>query len=502
MNRPNRDARRPPEFSLPSLCQRLGVEEPERFRSFGFSGVTCRGSETRPGDLFVVMDEYLRYNIWENGEQHLTEALDRGAVAVIAEKELPGVPVPVLKVADARLALADAARLVTGEPDQAIDLIGVTGTNGKTTTTVLTAHLLQVSRGSAASMGTLGVFLNGKKFEEGEYTTDLIHITCQRLARLREKGVRAAAMEVSSHALALDRVARLQFRVAVLTNLTRDHLDFHGDMERYQAAKQRLFAELGPGATAVLNVDDPRCEAFALVCKDRRVVRYSASGKTADLRAKQITCSPAGTSFVLEARNERYEVKSPLIGRFQVANILAALGVVYALEFPLGPAVTAIANFQPVPGRMQTVPLPNGATGVVDFAHNPDGLANLVENCRSLTSGKIHLVFGCGGDRDRGKRPMMGAAAAAGADVCWITSDNPRTEDPDRIIADILEGMPRDPAPKIEPDREKAIRSAYAATTQGDLLVVAGKGHEPYQLVGDKKIPFSDQAILTSLSVQ
>ncbi len=466
------------------------------------SGVACRAREVRAGDLFVVMDEYLSYNTWETGRSHVEEALARGAVALVTEEVLADVAVPQILVADARRALAAVSRRFWRCPDEEVALIGVTGTNGKTTTAQLCAHLLQPAFGKTASMGTLGVFLNGDKIEEGEYTTDLAHVQFRRLRRLAGEGVGAAMMEVSSHALALDRVAEMRFRAAILTNLTRDHLDFHGSAEAYGEAKRKLFRGLAADGIGVINADDPAARSFAEVCPGR-VVFYSANGfAEADVRAEGIDCSPAGTRFVLVAGGRRFPVASSLIGRFQVDNILAAAATIYGLGLDLEAALERVGSFAPVPGRMEKTRLPNGATAVVDFAHNPDGLANLLGNCRGLAEGRIHLVFGCGGDRDRGKRVIMGRIAAEGADVCWVTSDNPRTEDPERIAADILEGFAgADLEPRVELDRETAIRKAYAETRAGDLLVVAGKGHERYQLIGDKKIPFSDAAVVAGLSV-
>lgn len=465
------------------------------------SGVSCRAGEVREGDVFVVVDEYLTYNVWQEGRSQVGEALQGGAVALIVGERLPEVEVPQLVVENGRRALAVVSRRFYGCPDEEVALVGITGTNGKTTTSQLCAHVLGAVYPRTASMGTLGVFLNGEKLEAGEYTTDLIHVQCERLRSLAQRGVGAATMEVSSHALALDRVAGLRFRAAVLTNLTRDHLDFHGSAEAYGEAKRQLFAGLDREGVGVINADDPAASVFAAACRGP-VVRYSSRGaEGAEVRASRIECSPERTCFRLSAGGREFLVESRLIGRFQVDNILAALAVVYGLGHDLEPAVARVAGFSPVAGRMERTALPNGATAIVDFAHNPDGLANVMENCRELTDGRLHLVFGCGGDRDRGKRAIMGQIASREADVCWVTSDNPRTEDPERIVADILEGFMDGGAgrPRVELDRDAAIRRAYQETRRGDLLVVAGKGHEAFQLVKGEKVPFSDAAVLRSL---
>jgi UDP-N-acetylmuramoyl-L-alanyl-D-glutamate--2,6-diaminopimelate ligase len=489
----------PKQTRLQDVEQWLGLPS-SQMGEVGVSGVACRVQEVKAGDVFVLIDEYLTYNVWQNGRVHVAEALERGAVALVVEEFLPNVAAPQIRVSNARLALATIARRFYRSPDTELALVGITGTNGKTTTTQLCAHLLRTGGGQTASMGTLGVFLNGEKLEAGEYTTDLITVTCRRLRALVDRGVTAAAMEVSSHALALDRVAELRFRVAVLTNLTRDHLDFHGTAEAYGAAKRRLFEGLGPEGVGVIHADDGAADWFASACPGR-VIRYSSRGAPgAEVRAKEVECSPVGSRFRLEAGGRDYRVESRLIGRFQVDNMLAALAVLHGLGYDLKAAAEAMGEFRPVMGRMEKVALPNGATAIIDFAHNPDGLANLLENCRELTTGRIYLVFGCGGDRDRGKRPIMGRIAALGADVCWVTSDNPRMEDPDRIIADVLEGCREaGVTPRVEADRAGAIRSAYRETRAGDLLVVAGKGHEAFQLVRGETIPFSDTGVVGSL---
>lgn len=491
----------PQHVCLNDLRMWLGLPQEVTGAEPTLSGISCRHHEVRAGDVFAVVEEYLTYNIWVNGRSHVEEALRRGAAALIVEELLSDVPVPQLRVPNARLALATVARRLYRCPDEEIGLVGITGTNGKTTTSQLCAHLVRSTGEKTASMGTLGVFLNGEKIEDGEYTTDLIHVTCDRLRSLADQGVTSASMEISSHALTLDRVAELRFRAAVLTNLTRDHLDFHGSVEAYAEAKRKLFLGLDPAGVGVINADDPAAGFFAKACPERVVLFSSRGAERAEIRATNIACSPDRTRFRLEVAGQGYDIESRLIGRFQVDNILAAFAVLHSLGYALEPALEGIRDFTPVSGRMEKTALPNGATAIVDFAHNPDGLANLLENCRKLTTGKLHLVFGCGGDRDRGKRPMMGRIAAAGADVCWVTSDNPRTEDPERIIADVLDGFSGSPKPppRMEADRDAAIRRAYRETRTGDLLVVAGKGHEAYQLINGKKLPFSDAAVVASL---
>lgn len=459
--------------------------------------LSCHPDRVTSEDCFGIFPEYFEYNQWS--EASVGEAAARRCQprVVVARAPLEGYGGIVLEVANPRQAFGRLARVFHGEPDRKMPVIGVTGTNGKTTTTHLIAHLVQRLAGSAGGMGTLGTFRNAESWRPGEFTTDLALPTMATLARFAERGTAAVAMEVSSHALALDRVSDLGFRVAVLTNIARDHLDFHGSQEAYVSAKERLFRELETTSTAVLNADD------GLVTRIRgstraAVVTYGWH-RGADWRVDDLELRRDGATIRVKTGGESFRFGTRLVGRFQVANVLAAAAAVAALGFAPSEILAAVEDFSSVKGRMEALGLKSGATAIIDYAHNPDGLDNLLSNCRAMRPRRLLLVFGCGGDRDRGKRPLMGAIAAAGADRIWVTSDNPRTEEPGRIVADILEGMTSGTAAEVEVDRAAAIRLAWAAAGPGDLLVIAGKGHEDYQIVGTSRTPFSDRGALLTL---
>jgi UDP-N-acetylmuramoyl-L-alanyl-D-glutamate--2,6-diaminopimelate ligase len=479
--------------------------QPERLinpRPAEVRAVACHpGQVDGPGCLFACIDEFLLYNRWQTWRTHLEALPALELAAVMVPEPVEGWDIPQLVCRDPRRALGLAARLVAGRPDERLQLLGVTGTNGKTTTTRLLAHLLHHAGRPCGSIGTLGIELAGPGgfASPGTYTTPLAPDLYRSLARMRQAGAAAAAMEVSSHALALERVAGLAFDGAILTNIERDHLDFHGTVAAYAEAKQRLFSRVKPDGWCVLNRHSPHCDAFAASASGR-VRTYGFDDAPADVQADNLDLRPDGSAFTVHVAGQSQRFHCRLAGAFQVENALAAITLAQALGHPLEALAAAMADFPPVCGRMEQILLPNGCTAIVDYAHNPDGLAHLLGACRRFCAGRLHVVFGCGGDRDKGKRPIMGAIAARLADVCWVTSDNPRTEDPDAIIDDVLAGMDATAVGlQRVPDRAAAIRAAYAATAPGDILVVAGKGHEDYQIVGLEKLPFSDQEILRGL---
>lgn len=485
------------------LSQVLEVTGPHTllgFRECPVAGVACHPEAvTGPGFLFVCMDEYLEYNRWQTWRSHLEVLPALGLAAVVAMEPVEGLPIPQLVVADPRKALGRIARLMEGNPDAGLRMIGVTGTNGKTTTTRLLAHLLSGLGEPCGSLGTLGVELSGQFQEPGTYTTPLSPQLYRHLARFQAAGARAVAMEVSSHALALDRTEGLSYAAALLTNVERDHLDFHGTVEAYAEAKRRLFSHVGPGGWSVLNRHCPYWESFAAKAGGT-VVTYGREGSGADVEARDVHLAPDGSRFSIRYHGRSTPFTSRLAGSFQVENTLAAVTLAVVLGYDLADIAAVLASFPPVCGRMEQIPLANGCTAIVDYAHNPDGLRHLLRASRHFCRGRLHVVFGCGGDRDKGKRPIMGQLASELADVCWVTSDNPRTEDPASIIRDVLAGMPAGGAQiHEEADRRRAIEEAAAACRPGDVLVVAGKGHEDYQLIGLVKTPFSDQAVLRSL---
>jgi UDP-N-acetylmuramoyl-L-alanyl-D-glutamate--2,6-diaminopimelate ligase len=462
--------------------------------------VACHPSEVRgPNCLFVCINEYLEYNRWQTWRTHLEALPSLGVKMLVVPEPIHGLDIPQLVTPNPRKALGQVARLINGYPDLYTRVYGVTGTNGKTTTTRLLAHLLSRLGESCASIGTLGTLLENVVEEPGTYTTPLAPRLFHELASLREAGAESVAMEVSSHGLALDRVEGMAFEAALLTNIERDHLDFHGTREAYAEAKQRLFSRVRNTGWCVLNKASPYCEAFA-ASSSGQVVTYGEAGSAADLELVDYELKASHSLFHTRYEGETWAFQTRLVGAFQIENAMAAIALLAAKGHDGESIAGALASFPSVCGRMEQFAMPNGATAIVDYAHNPDGLKHLLENGRLLCKGRLHLVFGCGGDRDRGKRSLMGGLAARLADVAWVTSDNPRTEDPGRIIADILEGCSGGPARfQTEPDREKAIEAAYAATGQDDIVLIAGKGHEDYQIIGHTRHPFSDQAIIRRL---
>ena len=478
------DARSIAERARPSVPDLTGVVHDSRAVSPGAVFVAIRGQRA-------------------DGVEYAAQAIARGAAAVVAETPAPaGVSVPWLRTTDSRLALAELASIFHGRPSEELTVVGVTGTNGKTTITYLLASVFDAAGLPCGRIGTVTVRVGPAPGDE----RDASHTTpesseLQRLLReMADRGCRACAIEVSSHALVLHRVAYLRFAAAIFTNLTRDHLDFHHDMQHYFEAKRRLFEMLPAGAPAIVNVDDPR--GVELSRGLPRVLTY-AIDRPADVRATGVHASLDGLAFDVETPRGVIALRSPLVGRPNVYNILAVVGAAVGLDLPLPAIQEGIARLAHVPGRFQVVSsAADNIRVIVDYAHTDDALKNLLETARPLTHGRLITVFGCGGDRDRTKRPLMGAVASRLSDLVVLTSDNPRSEDPDRIIEEIKLGIvpPADPgAPKraatpfvTHTDRRVAIDQAIRSARPGDLVLIAGKGHEKYQVIGSRTLPFDD----------
>jgi UDP-N-acetylmuramoyl-L-alanyl-D-glutamate--2,6-diaminopimelate ligase len=397
-------------------------------------------------------------------------------------------------VTDGRRAAALAAARVYGEPQRALRLVGVTGTNGKTTSVWLLRHLLG-SEGGAASIGTLGAIRpEGSVIEGSEALTTPGPVQLARtLRQLVDAGARWLAMEVSSHALDQGRVASLAFDVALFTNLTRDHLDYHGTLERYLAAKRTLVSLLTADGAAVTNADDPAWRGLG--AEAPRAVSFGAA-PAADVRFSDVQVDARGAGFVLHTPAGRAAAHIPLLGEFNVQNAAGAAATCLAAGLELGRVVAGLATVPQVPGRLEriaTKPCPV----LRDYAHTPDALERALAALRPLTAGRLIVVFGAGGDRDRGKRPLMGQVASAGADVAIVTSDNPRTEDPESIIAEIMTGM--DGRQQRIVDRRAAIAHALDSAGAGDIVLLAGKGHENYQILGTEKHPFDERIVVAEL---
>jgi UDP-N-acetylmuramoyl-L-alanyl-D-glutamate--2,6-diaminopimelate ligase len=438
-----------------------------------------------------------------DGTAFAAEAMTRGALAVVAEVPAPpGTSTLWIQTTNARMALAELANILYGRPSESLTLVGVTGTNGKTTTTYLMASVFDAAGMPSGRLGTVSFRVGPDAADE----RDASHTTpeapeIQRLLRdMVARGCQACAMEVSSHALVLHRVAHMRFAAGIFTNLTRDHLDFHGDMQQYFAAKRRLFELLPAGAPAIVNVDDPR---GAEIAQGRSPVVTYGIARPADVRASSIHSSLEGLAFDIESPSGPLTIRSPLVGRPNAYNILATAAAAIALGLPTAAIERGIAALENVPGRFQVVSSGTDLVRVVvDYAHTDDALRNLLETARPLAEGRLITVFGCGGDRDRTKRPLMGAVAARLSDLVVLTSDNPRSEDPNRIIDEITRGLAPTPEPGgpqrpgtayvANPDRRAAIEHAIRTAQPGDLVLIAGKGHEKYQIVGDRALPFDD----------
>jgi UDP-N-acetylmuramoyl-L-alanyl-D-glutamate--2,6-diaminopimelate ligase len=452
--------------------------------------VTCDSREVRPGWAFVALKGGTR-----DGAGFVPAALAAGAAAVLCDRqlELPA-QVPFARLGDGRRSMALLARKLYGEPDRRLALIGVTGTNGKTTTTTLIRQLL---RGSGLGCGLMGTVTNaaGDREEAAQRTTPESPVLYRWLRESVDAGDVAAAVEVSSHSLVLDRVHGCGFKVGLFTNLTQDHLDFHLDMESYFQAKVRLFLQSEHG---LANADDP----YGRRLLDARPGLLAfAVDQPADYRITELALSPTGTSFRLSTPAGAWPVRSPLLGRFNAYNLLAALAALAEAGFPLERLLPALPGLTGAPGRLDRVDCGQPFGVLVDYAHSPDALEKLLAEGRRLLppGARLHVLFGCGGDRDRSKRPGMAAAVAAGADVIWHSSDNTRMEAPEAILDDGAQGIPeplrRDPAHYHRiTDRALAVAAAVADCRPGDLLLVAGKGHEPYQDVMGVKHPYSDRA--------
>ena len=489
--------RQAPALSLARLLPDVPGIDP----ALQVTGLVMDSRNVRPGDGFVAIAGF-----GTHGLAFAEQAREAGAAAILFEPPAtPEHPAPAdaIAVPGLRARLGAMGDEFHGRPSAALDVVGVTGTNGKTSTVQLLAQAWAALDVHAATIGTLGVGLGGQLVPTG-FTTPLVLQTHELLGQLRDAGATAVAMEVSSHALDQGRVDGVHFDVAVFTNLSRDHLDYHGDMEAYGAAKARLFAWPGLKA-AVVNLDDAHGRRLAESLPDGvRLVGLSSRGVgDATLAALNLQLDDAGIGFELATAAEQHTVRSPLLGRFNVDNLLAVAGALHALGVAPARIAAVLGTLQPVHGRMTRL---GGAQGtgparplvVVDYAHTPDALQQALEAARGHAAGRVLCVFGCGGERDRGKRPEMAAIARDGAEVVVVTDDNPRGEDGDAIVADILAGLGEAPDGErlvVERDRRRAIERAITSARAGDVVLVAGKGHEPYQEIAGVRHPFDDAQV-------
>jgi UDP-N-acetylmuramoyl-L-alanyl-D-glutamate--2,6-diaminopimelate ligase len=453
------------------------------------TGITTDSRLAGSGDVYIAVR-----GSQTDGHRFVRDAVGRGAAAIVVETS-QGLPVPEVVVRDGRAAALGLARAWYDDPGRSLRLIGITGTNGKTTTTGLVRHLLN-ERGTAGSIGTLGAFDGSGAAvpsTAGSLTTPGAIDLQATLAALRDRGTEFVAMETSSHSLDQGRLDGLTFAAAVYTNLTRDHLDYHGTMEAYLAAKLRLSTYLSLGGVEIVNRDD---EAWRALPERAGRVTFGTA-PDADVRASELELDAAGSSFRLTTPWGAADIRLPLLGDFNVSNALAAAATALALGRPIGEVAARLAASPQVPGRMERI----GERPCVilrDYAHTPDALERALATLRPLTSGRLIVVFGCGGDRDRGKRPIMGQVAAERSDLAVVSSDNPRTEDPEAIIDDIVAGMGSAPHIRLA-DRRAAIARALEEAAPGDTVLLAGKGHETYQVIGTEKVPFDERDVVADV---
>ena len=447
------------------------------------SGISYDTRTLRPGELFVALE-----GRDDDGHRHLGEALARGAAAVLCRRE-PDVPLPWVRVEDTRAALAAVSANWFGHPARRLTVVGVTGTNGKTTTTYLLKAVLEGAGARVGLIGTNQVLIGARSLPALRTTPEsweLQRLFCQMACA----GCTHVVMEVSSHALALHRTDGIPFAVGVFTNLTEDHLDFHGTMEAYREAKGRLF---GQCAAAVLNLDDGAGRWYASRVKCPKVT-YSERRDEADLTARNLRLFPDHIQFEAVTWGKLCRVSLPIPGGFTLYNALATLGCGLALGLELEEMAASLARARGVKGRLEVVPVPAEFTVLIDYAHTPDALEKVLTAVKDFTPGRVICLFGCGGDREREKRPKMGAIAAALADYVVVTSDNPRTEDPMAILRDILTGMGGSDTPRqVIPHRKAAIAAALSLARPGDTVLLAGKGHETEQEVGRERLPLDER---------
>jgi len=452
------------------------------------SGLSYDSRTTRPGDLFFAVQ-----GTFDDGNAYIAEAIERGAVAVVSGRDVELPPgVPLLLVRDERHAKGALASRFWGHPSRRLKCVGVTGTNGKTTTGHMVRSILEQNGWSTGLIRTIQHIVGQKKIQARTTTPDAVDIQ-RYLAQMVDENQDAAVLEASSHALVQSRTESVRFAVGVFTNLSREHLDYHQTMEDYRKAKELLFASLDPDATAVINADDP-AGGFMAAASRCPVLTYGL-GDRADVRGDIRRLDIDGFSMILTTPAGAIDVTSRLLGRHNVSNALAASASAVALGVPLQACKAGLEALSSVPGRVETVDVGQDFRVIVDYAHTDDALRKLLENLRHLTAGRLITVFGCGGDRDVFKRPLMAQAATTLSDLTIVTSDNPRSEDPHKIIDDILNGCASGSNVRVESDRRAAIEMAITEARGGDIVAIAGKGHEDYQILNTGVVDFDDRDV-------
>ncbi len=442
-----------------------------------------------PGDLFVAIKGGT-----SDGHDYIDAAINKGAAAVVGENYLNDCGVPCVRVGNARKALAQLSGAYYGHPGRDLTMIGITGTNGKTTTAYLINSILTAGGLSTGILGTIDYRVGNEEFP-ANWTTPETSELHRLLSLMRKQNAEAVIMEISSHALDQFRVEGLVFRVALFTNLTQDHLDYHRSMENYEVAKQRLFKQVDSvQGESILNGDDPASKGMAKQ-NHRPAVFYSAEPGKSDIFPDSADFNLNGIKAVLNTPAGRIKVDSGMIGKHNIYNIMAASGAGISMKIPVDMIEKGIAELDCVPGRLEKVFAGQNFAVLVDYAHTPDAMEKTIDSIKPLVKGRLIVVFGCGGDRDRGKRPMMGRIAELGSDIPILTSDNPRTEDPQKIILDVLDGIENRDSIEYHIDRTKAIHSALDLAKDEDCVLILGKGHETYQVLGTEKVYYDDRKV-------
>ena len=480
-------------LDLAAVFAKTGAILPPAAEKLAIHGMACDSRKVAPGYLFFALQ-----GVKDDGNKFIADAISHGAIAVASEGAPPAelsLSVVWVRVPESRKSLAVAAANFFGHPAAALQLIAVTGTNGKTTTTSLIDSVLRASGAKTGLFGTIAYHTPLGEYPAPNTTPESLDLQ-GFFSEIRDAGGTYAVMEASSHALVMDRLWGCHFQSAVFTNLTRDHLDFHKNFEDYFAAKRRLFEGTGAGVpdAAVLNADDPYSKRLAGLAK--QTVTYGIEN-SADITAKKFQLAFTGLTFAAHTSNGKIPIASPLVGRINVYNILAAIGAAQAAGISNETIEAGIRALQNVPGRFQRVDMGQPFLAIVDFAHTDDALENLIKTARELNpKGRIITLFGCGGGKDRTKRPIMGEGSGRLSDLTILTNDNPRQEDPLKIISDVVVGLQKSNGKYlIEPDREKAIGLAFDEARAGDIVLLAGKGHEDYQILADKTLPWDDRKV-------
>ena len=474
-------------MKLYQLLQEIEILETNAVLDTEITGISYDSRKTQPGDLFVAIKGFEA-----DGHRFIPKAMEKGAAAVLCE-DAPSDGTPYVRIADCRRGLALASKAFFGDPAARMKLIGFTGTSGKTSSTHILKHVLEAELGAKVGLiGTNGNMI-GDELIHTEYTTPESYELHRLFRQMADAGCTHVVMEVSSHSLALERVAGIRFDVGVFTNLSQDHLDLHGTMEEYAAAKRKLFSQCD---RACINLDDAR-GPYMIEGAKCPVLTYAANTNEADLVAKDLRLNAGGVRFAAVSGGELALVRLPIPGMFSVYNALSVMAACLALGLDLQKAADGVSSARGVKGRMEPVPTDGDYSIIIDYSHKPDALEKALKTLRPVTRGRLTVLFGCGGDRDRGKRPIMGAIAADNADLVIVTSDNPRTEEPMAIINEILPGLKnKRTACKVICDRPEAIRWAIDNAAPGDVILLAGKGHEDYQIVGHEKHHMDEREIV------